>query len=111
MNSRALEIYFQPLSRHFQRAAQIKHMHLSSASDLIKAFRQLNVAKEKTTYYSGGKQKVIRESYLSMYKKVVQPIGQRKVKCTAKQTNSLAHTKWVCKYHIVFCPKYRRKIV
>ena len=26
-----------------------------------------------------------------------------------KATNSLAHTKWMCKYHIVFCPKYRRK--
>ena len=25
--------------------------------------------------------------------------------------NSLAHTKWVCKYHIVFTPKYRRKII
>lgn len=24
---------------------------------------------------------------------------------------SLAHTKWMCKYHIVFTPKYRRKIV
>ena len=24
-------------------------------------------------------------------------------------TNSLAHTKWDCKYHIVFAPKYRRK--
>jgi putative transposase len=23
--------------------------------------------------------------------------------------NSLAHTKWSCKYHIVFAPKYRRK--
>ncbi len=23
--------------------------------------------------------------------------------------NSLAHTKWNCKYHIVFAPKYRRK--
>ena len=28
----------------------------------------------------------------------------------ANQTNSLAHTKWLCKYHIVFCPKHRRKI-
>ena len=26
-------------------------------------------------------------------------------------TNSLAHTKWVCKYHIVFTPKYRRKVI
>ena len=23
---------------------------------------------------------------------------------------SLAHSKWVCKYHVVFTPKYRRKI-
>jgi putative transposase len=25
------------------------------------------------------------------------------------QYNSLSHTKWECKYHIVFIPKYRRK--
>ena len=25
--------------------------------------------------------------------------------------NSLAHTKWECKYHIVFAPKYRRQII
>ena len=24
--------------------------------------------------------------------------------------NSLAHTKWECKYHIVFVLKYRRKV-
>ena len=24
--------------------------------------------------------------------------------------NTLAHTKWNCKYHIVFAPKYRRKV-
>ena len=24
--------------------------------------------------------------------------------------NSLAHTKWNCKYHLVFAPKYRRKV-
>ena len=26
-------------------------------------------------------------------------------------TNSLAHTKWECKYHIVFAPKYRRQVI
>ena len=26
-------------------------------------------------------------------------------------TNSLAHTQWNCKYHIVFAPKYRRQIM
>lgn len=25
-------------------------------------------------------------------------------------THSLSHTKWNCKYHIVFAPKYRRKV-
>ena len=29
----------------------------------------------------------------------------------AKKANSLAHTKWMCKYHIVFTPKYRRKAI
>lgn len=27
----------------------------------------------------------------------------------ATKSYSLAHTKWMCKYHIVFTPKYRRK--
>ena len=26
-------------------------------------------------------------------------------------TNSLSHTTWECKYHLVFAPKYRRKII
>ena len=26
-------------------------------------------------------------------------------------TNSLAHTTWECKYHIVFAPKFRRQII
>lgn len=25
--------------------------------------------------------------------------------------NSLAHTRWECKYHIVFAPKFRRKLI
>ncbi|WP_017728157.1 transposase, partial [Halalkalibacterium ligniniphilum] len=25
--------------------------------------------------------------------------------------NSLSHTRWNCKYHIVFIPKYRRKVI
>ncbi len=38
-------------------------------------------------------------------------IRERKGDFMAKQTNSLAYTKWMCKYHIIFTPKYRRKIV
>lgn len=29
----------------------------------------------------------------------------------ANKAYSLAHTKWICKYHIIFTPKYRRKII
>ena len=29
----------------------------------------------------------------------------------ATKTQSLAHTKWLCKYHIVFTPKYRGKVI
>lgn len=25
--------------------------------------------------------------------------------------NSLSHSKWDCKYHIVFAPKYRRQVI
>ncbi len=35
-------------------------------------------------------------------------ILEKKVSFTDK---SLAHTKWVCKYHIIIVPKYRRKII
>ena len=29
----------------------------------------------------------------------------------AQKAYSLSHTKWMCKYHIVFAPKYRRKVI
>ena len=29
----------------------------------------------------------------------------------AQQAHSLSHTKWMCKYRIVLCPKYRRKAI
>lgn len=34
-----------------------------------------------------------------------------KVILMANKSNSLSHTKWMCKYHIVFIPKYRRKAI
>lgn len=33
----------------------------------------------------------------------------KKEKCMP-DTNTLSHTTWNCKYHIVFAPKYRRKV-
>lgn len=37
--------------------------------------------------------------------------NERKGDFMANKANSLSHTKWVCKYRIVFTPKYRRKII
>ena len=34
----------------------------------------------------------------------------RTFKMSLNDINSLSHTKWNCKYHIVFAPKYRMKI-
>ena len=28
-----------------------------------------------------------------------------------RQVNSLNHTRWECKYHVVFIPKYRKKVL
>lgn len=76
------------------------------------AFRQLSEAKQKTTRYAGERKK--------LYKKITEPSTIRvvqaycnkgKVILMAKQANNLSHTKWMCKYHIVIVPKYRRKII
>ena len=32
------------------------------------------------------------------------------MKDSSNTINSLAYAKWNCKYHIVFAPKYRRKV-
>ena len=29
----------------------------------------------------------------------------------AQKASSLAHTKWMCRYHIVSCPKHGRKAI
>ena len=39
------------------------------------------------------------------------PSPEGKVIAMAQKANSLSHTKWLCKYHIVFTPKYRRKVI
>ena len=43
--------------------------------------------------------------------KVFKPIVKRKEQKMAQKAHSLSHTKWICKYHLVFTPKYRRKII
>ena len=52
------------------------------------------------------------KSIFPAYTKVVQASTRRKERCLmAQKANSLSPTKWLRKYHIVFPPKYRRKII
>ena len=46
-----------------------------------------------------------------MYNRAVQAILQKGKVIYGEERNALAHTKWMCKYHIVFTPKYRRKMI
>ena len=39
-----------------------------------------------------------------------QKIQREVIQMGLNDINSLSHTKWNCKYHIVFAPKYRRKV-
>ena len=59
---------------------------------------------------AGGKYWLYR-NHLSCIIEVFKLLQERKGDKMAKKYNSLAHTAWLCKYHIVFIPKYRRKII
>ncbi len=43
--------------------------------------------------------------------KVRQPQQRKHRRNVMKDINSLSHSKWNCKYHIVFAPKYRRQVI
>ena len=46
-----------------------------------------------------------------IYWSAIQNIQHEEMLLMSSDTNSLAHTKWNCKYHIVFAPKYRRQVI
>ena len=58
-------------------------------------------------------------SFKNIDKKILQCYNERGLPTEFKETkedvqmdtNSLSHTTWECKYHLVFAPKYRRKII
>ena len=67
--------------------------------------------KHKSTRYAGESQNVIRKITFRYNIGVQANIAERKGDFMANKANDMAHTKWMCKYHIVFTPKYRRKII
>lgn len=65
-----------------------------------------------TTHYAGARWLLYKEITFTFIIEVSKPLLKKgKVISMAKKANSLAHTKWMCKYHIVFTPKYRRKAI
>lgn len=40
-----------------------------------------------------------------------QPTAHKNQRRQRMNNSSLAHTKWNCKYHLVFAPKYRRQVI
>ena len=75
-------------------------------------FRQF-CSKSKTNNHPlcGCALKVIPKKSPIRYNKVFKSIVEERRFFMANQYNSLSHTKWLCKYHIVIVPKYRRKVI
>lgn len=81
---------------------------------LIYGFSQFRTfrAKQKNHPLCGWKITCYTKNHLACYNRSVQAtIAERQGDTMANQTNSLAHTKWMCKYHIIFTPKYRREAI
>ena len=57
-----------------------------------------------------GNKKLYKKAHQSVTIELFRAIAERKGEIYGKP-NNLAHTKWVCKYHIVFTQKYRRKVI
>ena len=69
---------------------------------------------KKTTGYARGSKKLKAIKRIPLLIKLSgfrQPLKNIKGGNIQMDNNTLAHTKWNCKYHIVFAPKYRRQII
>lgn len=66
---------------------------------------------QTTTRYAGVHKKLYKKITNRITIRMFKSIVIRLVILMANKTNSLSHKKWMCKYHVVFVPKYRRKII
>ena len=69
---------------------------------------------QKTTRYAGARRRLrpcLGAAAERSKMRLFRTHRPGKAATMANQANSLSHTKWMCKYHIVFTPKYRRKVI
>ena len=75
-------------------------------------FRKTELWKQKNHLLCGWWETLqLTVKNLLCYNNAGSPTALRTKEVIQIDSNSLAHTKWNCKYHIVFAPKFRRKII
>ena len=80
-----------------------------STSEFLK--REMEMHETKIHLLCGWSQIVIQKNTFPLQQSCSVTIARKERCFMANKSNDLAHTKWMCKYHIVFTPKYRRKII
>ena len=81
---------------------------------LINVFRLLStrsVRNNKPPSMRVGSKRLYQKIPQSDTIKLFKLIAEERRIFMANKTNSLSRTTWMCKYHIVFIPKYRRKAI
>lgn len=73
-------------------------------------FRKMEMPEPQTHLLCGWRQNVVQKNHLSVTIELFRHYC-KKGDFMANKNYDLAHTKWMCKYHIVFTPKYRRKVI
>lgn len=92
-------------------ATFIMGFSLLSMSEFF-VFRKMETCETKNHPLCGCESRSYTKSPFRFIIEVSKPLSKKgKVIYMAKKANDLAHTKWMCKYHIVFTPKYRRKVI
>ena len=74
-------------------------------------FRKMEMGETINHPLCGCESKVLQKNTFPYTIKLFRLYCRKERYFMAKKEYSLAHTKWMCKYHIVFTPKYRRQII
>ena len=80
--------------------------------NVFRLLRTQSVRNKKPPALRVGNKRLYQKTHLSVTIKLFKLIvKKRKVSKMANKMNSLSSTTWMCKYHIIFIPKYLRKAI
>ena len=72
--------------------------------------KNVGLENQKTTCYASGQGCFSLQKTSNVIISAGSPTALKTKEVSIMDSNSLSHTRWNCKYHIVFAPKYRRKV-